>query len=136
MLKIIAITLLLAGQPVTKPEAPEPAAPTVAAENSTAENAAFRQGETGGDRTEQVSAKSSDDDVHILRSGAIGLLLKGGFFMWPIFIMGIIASGVIIERYCLKCTPKRRLRGSSRLSKPSARPAAIWCMFWRNSESE
>ncbi len=99
MLKIIAITLLLAGQPVTKPEVPEPAAPTVAAETSTDENAASGQGETGGDRTEQASAKSSDDDVHILRSGAIGLLLKGGFFMWPIFIMGIIASGVIIERY-------------------------------------
>jgi biopolymer transport protein ExbB len=31
--------------------------------------------------------------------GAIGLLLDGGPFMWPILIMGIIATGVIIERY-------------------------------------
>ncbi|MBC8874403.1 MAG: MotA/TolQ/ExbB proton channel family protein [Planctomycetes bacterium] len=35
----------------------------------------------------------------ILDSGAIGLLLEGGFFMWPILIMGIIATGVMIERY-------------------------------------
>jgi biopolymer transport protein ExbB len=37
------------------------------------------------------------DDV--LQSGAIGLLREGGFFMWPILIMAIIATGVIIERY-------------------------------------
>ena len=35
----------------------------------------------------------------IMDSGAIGLLLEGGFFMWPILIMGVIAAGVIIERY-------------------------------------
>jgi biopolymer transport protein ExbB len=37
------------------------------------------------------------DDV--LQTGAIGLLLEGGFFMWPILIMGIVATGVMIERY-------------------------------------
>jgi biopolymer transport protein ExbB len=35
----------------------------------------------------------------ILGSGALGLLREGGFFMWPILIMGIIATGVVIERY-------------------------------------
>ncbi|MBP87765.1 MAG: hypothetical protein CMJ64_13755 [Planctomycetaceae bacterium] len=35
----------------------------------------------------------------IMSSGAIGLLLKGGIFMWPIMIMGVLAAGVIIERY-------------------------------------
>lgn len=99
MLKIIAITLLLAGQPVTESESPEPAAPTVAAEASTDQNAASPQPGAVEEQIEQASAKSADDDVHILRSGAIGLLLKGGFFMWPILIMGIVASGVIIERY-------------------------------------
>ena len=34
-----------------------------------------------------------------LDSGALGLLLDGGFFMWPILILGIIAIAVIIERY-------------------------------------
>ncbi len=32
-------------------------------------------------------------------SGALGLLLDGGFFMWPILFLGIIAIAVIIERY-------------------------------------
>jgi biopolymer transport protein ExbB len=32
-------------------------------------------------------------------SGALGLLLDGGFFMWPILVLGIIAIAVIIERY-------------------------------------
>jgi len=35
----------------------------------------------------------------ILKSGAIGLLVEGGFFMWPILILGIVATGVMIERY-------------------------------------
>jgi biopolymer transport protein ExbB len=34
-----------------------------------------------------------------LNSGALGLLLNGGAFMWPILLMGILAVGVIIERY-------------------------------------
>jgi biopolymer transport protein ExbB len=32
-------------------------------------------------------------------SGALGLIRKGGWFMWPILIMGVIAAGVVIERY-------------------------------------
>jgi len=32
-------------------------------------------------------------------SGAIGLLIDGGFFMWPILIMAIMALAVIIERW-------------------------------------
>ena len=34
-----------------------------------------------------------------LDSGAIGLLIDGGFFMWPILIMTIVALAVIIERW-------------------------------------
>ncbi len=34
-----------------------------------------------------------------LDSGAIGLLIDGGFFMWPILIMAIVALAVIIERW-------------------------------------
>ena len=45
----------------------------------------------------QPSWREILDDV--LGSGAMGLLLEGGFFMWPILLMGIIAAGVIIERY-------------------------------------
>lgn len=32
-------------------------------------------------------------------SGAMGYMIEGGFFMWPIFILGVLAFGVIIERY-------------------------------------
>ncbi|MEY4180084.1 MAG: Biopolymer transport protein ExbB [Planctomycetota bacterium] len=37
-----------------------------------------------------------DDMMH---SGAMGYMIEGGFFMWPILILGIVAFGVIIERY-------------------------------------
>jgi len=30
---------------------------------------------------------------------AVGYLIEGGFFMWPILILGVLAAGVIIERY-------------------------------------
>ncbi|MDG2124876.1 MAG: MotA/TolQ/ExbB proton channel family protein [Verrucomicrobiales bacterium] len=34
-----------------------------------------------------------------LMSGALGLLIKGGVFMWPILFLGIAGAAVIIERY-------------------------------------
>ena len=90
MLKIIAITLILAGQPVAEPETPT---------TSESSQTSTEPTEAKEVKTAEVPAQSSEDDVHILRSGVIGLLLRGGFFMWPILIMGIVASGVIIERY-------------------------------------
>ena len=48
---------------------------------------------------------SQDEDApksrlyEMLHSGALGYLWDGGIFMWPILILGIIAVGVIIERY-------------------------------------
>lgn len=35
----------------------------------------------------------------IVNSGALGYMIAGGIFMWPILILGILAAGVIIERY-------------------------------------
>ena len=34
-----------------------------------------------------------------LHSGAIGIFLEGGIFMWPILILLILVVAVIIERY-------------------------------------
>ena len=45
---------------------------------------------------EDASGGWFSDMIH---SGATGLLIDGGWFMLPILLMGIIASGVIIERY-------------------------------------
>jgi len=46
---------------------------------------------------EAVSEPSAIADF--FDSGAIGLLIDGGFFMWPILIMAIMALAVIIERW-------------------------------------
>lgn len=35
----------------------------------------------------------------MMSSGALGMMFEGGIFMWPILIMGIVAAGVIIERF-------------------------------------
>lgn len=35
----------------------------------------------------------------MLTSGLMGYMIAGGIFMWPILILGILAGGVIIERY-------------------------------------
>ncbi len=35
----------------------------------------------------------------LIHSGALGFLLEGGLFMWPIMILGILALAVIIERW-------------------------------------
>ena len=51
---------------------------------------------------ESAGEADSDEPSAVERffdSGAIGLLLNGGIFMWPILLMGILAVGVIIERY-------------------------------------
>ncbi len=64
------------------------------------------------DQTADSTALAEDDESvsnvepglidkldEISQSGAIGFLRKGGLFMWPILFLGILASGVIIERY-------------------------------------
>jgi biopolymer transport protein ExbB len=35
----------------------------------------------------------------LLSSGALGMMFEGGIFMWPILVLGIVAAGVIIERF-------------------------------------
>ncbi len=95
-------------QPDAAPPRPEeePAATVPATSGESSDDA---------ENAEQASAKATEQDVapvmapelpswqkildDVLHSGAIGLLLEGGFFMWPILILGIVATGVIIERY-------------------------------------
>lgn len=35
----------------------------------------------------------------MMSSGALGYMIEGGFFMWPILLLGILAAGVMIERF-------------------------------------
>ena len=60
------------------------------------ENSDEEAGNTIDETTETVSGSSWEK---FKNAGALGLLLNGGLFMWPILIMGILAVGVIIERY-------------------------------------
>ena len=48
-----------------------------------------------------TESESNSDQVAsgFLDSGVIGLLREGGLFMWPILLMGVLAMGVILERY-------------------------------------
>lgn len=61
-----------------------------------AENSDEESVDSAAESTASVSGPSWSK---FKNSGALGLLLNGGLFMWPILIMGILAVGVIIERY-------------------------------------
>lgn len=51
------------------------------------------------DAAEEAASEAPTWISELFSSGALGLLWEGGIFMWPILIMGIVAGGVIIERY-------------------------------------
>jgi biopolymer transport protein ExbB len=116
---ILYLSMLLAGQ---DPIAPAPAAPdgTAVEAPATDDAAAPADGDTEpteGDTGDSAVTEPGEDDMsdeeeaedgtaasmaklkEIAQSGALGLLLEGGWFMLPILIMGILAAGVIIERY-------------------------------------
>ena len=65
--------------------------------------------EDGADTNDAAKNNASESDTSpggfwngvdaAFSSGAIGLLRDGGFFMWPLLLMAVIAAGVIMERY-------------------------------------
>jgi len=126
MLHLVTVVLLLAPGQVPaangpkaaakeQPAAVQPADPTSNAsgqpDEKTAEkaDAAKTTEEPAGDAdakspakeeasTEPTAAEKNWLDG-LLHSGALGYMIEGGFFMWPILILGIFAAGVIVERY-------------------------------------
>lgn len=50
------------------------------------------------DKSPAAPAEKSELEK-LLHAGALGYMIDGGIFMWPIFFLGILAIGVIIERY-------------------------------------
>lgn len=55
--------------------------------------------EAAGTEEQESESEKKSAIQEFLSSGAIGLLISGGIFMWPILFIGILAVGVIIERY-------------------------------------
>ncbi|MEE3371857.1 MAG: MotA/TolQ/ExbB proton channel family protein [Planctomycetota bacterium] len=52
-----------------------------------------------GDGAEKSGDADEPSSSGFFDSGVIGLLREGGLFMWPILLMGVLAMGVILERY-------------------------------------
>lgn len=70
------------------------------AENADGETEDSGEDASSNDPEANVDSEAEDDEsTAFWKSGAIGLLLDGGLFMWPILLMGVLATGVIIERY-------------------------------------
>ena len=89
----------------------EGAAADAEAAEPTDEKKDTEETEQGGEGEEAPGAEEADEEAtgpekppwravldDIFSSGAMGLLIEGGIFMWPILILGILATGVIIER--------------------------------------
>lgn len=82
--------------PAPGAEAPKAAAPAgIAAENAPAATAPAA--EAPADDAADTAEKGLLHDL--LHSGAMGYIIEGGIFMWPILLLGILAFGVIIERF-------------------------------------
>lgn len=57
--------------------------------------------DAAGDGEPPVAAGKSFKEIFddLCKTGALGFMIRGGIFMWPILLCGIIAAGVIIERF-------------------------------------
>ena len=71
-------------------------------ENSEATDQAAEETDQAAETVQEAAEATASEPGFISEffdSGALGLLLDGGFFMWPILILGIVAIAVTIERY-------------------------------------
>ena len=93
------------------PEAAQPGGPPpVVRDELTAKSAgvdtkpdASAAEQAAGQGTEQAQAPTGPAEtpwyLDMLSTGLIGYMFAGGPFMWPILFLGILAIGVVIERY-------------------------------------
>ena len=92
-----------AEQPATPPPADDTATEPDAPNDANDATDAAEEGATdeeAGDESASTEGSSIFDWLDDLTSaGALGLVRRGGVFMWPILLMAIIAMGVLIERY-------------------------------------
>lgn len=82
-------------------ESTQPDQPPAGDESSTGKDQQSGDESSDGEAAAEEESGSEEPGrfAQFLDSGALGLLLDGGIFMWPILLMGILAVGVIIERY-------------------------------------
>ena len=110
MFSILYLALLLGQAPETEvvsEPAPAVAGETPAGEADAASEAPADEPATDDEAADDAGDLGEDDESvglidkldEISQSGAIGFLNRGGVFMWPILLLGVLASGVIIERY-------------------------------------
>ena len=89
------------------PQTGEAAEPTQPDQPPAGDESSPGKDQQSGDESSDGEAAAEEESgseepgrfAQFLDSGALGLLLSGGIFMWPILLMGILAVGVIIERY-------------------------------------
>ena len=109
------LSLMLLGQadpPGAAADAPAKAPAAAAGENApkaadgAAGNAAPKAAAAPAEQPKAGSAAAGKADdkpsgwLHdMMHTGALGYMIAGGIFMWPILILGVVALAVIIERY-------------------------------------
>jgi biopolymer transport protein ExbB len=102
---ILSIALLgQAGTLASDAPAESKSAPVSAADEKPAEGnskAAAAEPKAAGDAAPNAAAsgKSGGWLGDMMHSGALGYMIDGGIFMWPLLVLGVLALGVIIERF-------------------------------------
>jgi biopolymer transport protein ExbB len=85
--------------PMDSAATPTPAAKTDAAKPDDAAKAPAVAAESSDKKEAEKKVEEESWLSGMLKSGALGYMYEGGIFMWPILILGILALGVIIERF-------------------------------------
>ncbi len=97
------LSLMLLGQadpPGAAADAPAKAPAAAAGENAPKAAAApAEQPKSDGPAAGKSDDKPSGWLHDMMHTGALGYMIAGGIFMWPILILGVVALAVIIERY-------------------------------------
>ena len=100
------LSLLLLGQPAPSvgEAAPKPAIDAPAENAPKPADAAPKPAESEGAKSGAKDAAKSPTAgagwIHdMMHTGAMGNMIDGGIFMWPLLVLGILAMGVIIERF-------------------------------------
>jgi biopolymer transport protein ExbB len=103
---LLYFVLLFPNQaPVVEPAAPAAVADAPTTEAKPSEDQTAKPAEQPAENAEieatPVDTGKTFADVleDLSKTGAMGFMFRGGIFMWPILFSGILAAGVLIERY-------------------------------------